>query len=83
MRYLIMCRSLTYAQKAARVLERNGINVGIRRAPQELSGAGCSYTVSIRANKAIKAVEILRKENLLQGRIFETDENGNIREVVM
>lgn len=83
MRYLIMCRSLTYAQKAARVLERNGINVGIRRAPQELSGAGCSYTVSIRANKAIKAVEILRKENLLQGRIFEADENGNVREVVM
>lgn len=46
MRYLIMCRSLTYAQKAAKLLERNGINVGIRRAPQELSGAGCS-TVSV------------------------------------
>ena len=82
MRYLIMCRSLTYAQKAARLLERNGINVGIRRAPQELSGAGCSYSVSVRANKAIKAVEILR-ENLLQGRIFEISTDGNVKEVIM
>lgn len=83
MRYLIMCRSLTYAQKAARLLERNGINVGIRRAPQELSRAGCSYSVSVRANKAIKAVEILRRENLLQGRIFEISTDGSVKEVIM
>ncbi len=83
MRYLIMCRSLTYAQKAARLLERNGIGVGIRRAPQELSGAGCSYTVSVRANKVLAAVDILRKENLLQGRIFELSNDGSFREVFM
>lgn len=83
MRYFIMCRSLTYAQKAARLLERNGINVGIRRAPQELSGAGCSYSVSVRENRILRAVEILRSENLLQGRIYELSSDGSTREVLM
>lgn len=83
MRYLIMCRSLTYAQKAARLLERNGINSGIRRAPQELSGSGCSYSLSVRENKAVKAVAILRNENLLWGKIYELSHDGNVREVSM
>ena len=38
MRYLIMCRSLTYAQRAARVLERAGIGAGIIKAPAGLTG---------------------------------------------
>lgn len=83
MRYFIMCRSLTYAQKSARLLEKNGINVGIRRAPQELSGAGCSYSVSVRENKIVRAVEILRSENLLQGRIYELTPDGGTREVLL
>ena len=45
--YLIMCRSLTYAQRVANALERGGIPARILRSPEELSPAGCSYSVKI------------------------------------
>ena len=47
MRYVFMCRSLTYAQSAARVLEKNAISASVKKAPTGLSGSGCSYSVSV------------------------------------
>ena len=41
--YLIVCRSLTYAQRTAAVLERAGITARILRAPKSIAGEGCSY----------------------------------------
>ena len=70
MRYLIMCRSLTYAQRAARALERSGIGTGVLKAPAGLTGNGCSYCVAVSAAKGQRAVNILRSENLLQGKVF-------------
>ena len=37
MQYLIMCRSLTSAQKSAALLERKGISASVIKAPQGLS----------------------------------------------
>ena len=37
-RYLIMCRSLTYAQRASSALERAGITAVVARALSVLSG---------------------------------------------
>lgn len=47
MRYVFMCRSLTYAQSAARMLEKNAISASVKKAPTGLSGSGCSYSVSV------------------------------------
>ena len=38
--YLIMCRSLTYAQRAQQALERAGIPAAVVKAPQSVSAAG-------------------------------------------
>ena len=45
MRYVFMCRSLTYAQSAARMLEKNAISASVKKAPTGLSGADAA-TVS-------------------------------------
>ena len=34
MQYLIMCRSMTYAQRSAALLERSGISAKVVKAPQ-------------------------------------------------
>ena len=47
MYYLIMCRSLTYAQRVANTLERAGIPARILRSPAEISPRGCSYSVRV------------------------------------
>lgn len=81
MRYLIMCRSLTYAQRAARVLERAGIGAGIIKAPAGLTGNGCSYCVTVSIGKGQGAVNILRIENLLQGKVYLQNTDNTTEEV--
>lgn len=83
MRYLIMSRSLTYAQRAARVLEKYGISAGVIKAPAGLSGNGCGYSVAVSSNRGHKAIDILRKEGLLQGKVYLQKADNSIEEVAM
>ena len=46
-KYLIMCRSITYAQRAQRAHERAGIYGAMTRVPVELSENGCGYGVRV------------------------------------
>ena len=46
--YLIICRSLTYAQRTAAALGRAGITAHIFRTPRQIAGEGCSHCVKIR-----------------------------------
>lgn len=83
MRYLIMCRSLTYAQRAAKILERHAISAGVTRAPAGLSGNGCSYCVTVSYGRGIAAADILRREGLLQGKIYQENTDGTVKEVFL
>lgn len=44
---LIMCRSLTYAQRSSQVLEHAGITATVLKAPQSVSKTGCTYCVKL------------------------------------
>ncbi len=78
--YLIMCRSLTHAQRSARLLERRGIIVAVTKAPQGLSSRGCTYALSLK-RKLEEAVRILKKENMLLGKVYANN-NGAYAEVL-
>ncbi len=64
MYYLIMCRSLTYAQRISSVLERAGITTRILRAPAEISRKGCGYSVKIGRQTLSRALPVLRQSRL-------------------
>ncbi len=78
--YLIMCRSLSYAQKAARLLERAGITATVVKAPQGLSTGGCGYAVTLRKGLD-EAAALLKRNGLLSGKLFGRDGGGAYREV--
>lgn len=80
MRYLILCRSLTYAQKAAAVLERRGISAVIVKAPQHLRDRGCGYAMSM-TRRFPEAVAILQEQKLLTGRLYRKEDSGEYQEV--
>jgi len=67
--YLIMCRSMTYAQKASKLLERYGYTAIVVKAPQELTKGGCGYAVTVRRNIE-EAIDILKKYEIPTGKIF-------------
>ena len=79
MKYLIMCRSLTNAQRAALLLERRGISAVVVKAPQSLRQNGCGYALSL-YRRLGDAVSILRESKLPMGKIYLRNEDGSYRE---
>ena len=81
--YLIVCRSLTYAQRTARVLERAGISGYIMRAPKLISGEGCSHCVKVAERWLAPALKGLNREGLGPKRVFLQNEEGSYSEVTV
>jgi len=81
--YLIVCRSLTYAQRTATSLERAGITARILRSPKSISKEGCSHSVKIAQRYLPDALRVLQRAGLAPKRIYVTAGNGSYQEVDM
>ena len=79
--YLIVCRSLTYAQRTAAALERAGITAHILRSPKSIAGEGCSHSVKRAQRRLAAALRVLHRVGLEPRRIFITAGDGSYREV--
>ena len=74
--YLIIARSVNYAQR----MQRAGIRSRIFRAPRELTDGGCAYDVQIADSDLTAALTALHRESLDPVQIFLT-QRGTFREV--
>ena len=79
--YLIICRSLTYAQKTAAVLERAGITAHIMRAPKNISESGCSHAVKVSERHLADALQVLKRVGLSPERVYIMSADGSYKEV--
>ncbi|MCD7735244.1 MAG: DUF3343 domain-containing protein [Clostridiales bacterium] len=79
--YLIVCRSLTYAQRTAAALERAGIAARILRSPKIIASTGCSHSVKISQRSLAQALVVLKRVELSPQQIFITEADGSYREV--
>ena len=79
--YLIVCRSLTYAQRTAAALERTGITARVLRSPKSIAGEGCSHSVKISQRHLAGALRALHRAMLEPKRVFITTGDGSYREV--
>ena len=78
--YFILARSVTFAQRMQKLLERNGIRCQIARAPRDMTDLGCAYTVRVAAENLPAALTILRGTSLAPVQIFSY-RLGQYREV--
>ena len=78
---LLICRSLTYAQRTAAVLERSGISASVLRTPKRIAVTGCSYSVKISVSRREEVRDLLLRENLLPKSVVYARENGIYEEV--
>jgi len=79
--YLIVCRSLTYAQRAQKLLEHAGITATVVRAPAEATGTGCGYCVKVPENKLADALKTLKRNDYSPIKIL-MKRDGNVFEEV-
>ena len=78
---LLLCRSLTYAQRTVRLLEQSGVSAYLQRAPQGITRRGCSYCVRIRETNLARALEILGGYNLPPEGVYAWNGDGSLRGV--
>ena len=78
MHYLLTFRSLTYAQRAARILERAGVVGTVSRVPKAAATRGCAYGVTIAARHKERAVEVLAAAGLAPERVLKRNADGGL-----
>lgn len=78
---LIICRSLTYAQRTASLLERSGISSHILRTPRQIAVTGCSYSVKVSSNRRNEALSVLNGAGLAPQSVFQSGKSGIYQEV--
>ncbi len=79
---LVRCRSLTYAQRTVRALDRAGMPARLMRLPTELrDGSGCGYCVALGSTGPGAALQVIRREGLAPVRVFCKAEDGLWQEV--
>lgn len=81
--YLIVCRSLTYAQRTAEALERSGITAHIIRSPKVIDREGCSHSVKISERNLADALTVLARVGLTPKRIYIVSRDGSYQEVLL
>ena len=78
---LILCRSLTYAQRTAAALTRNGITSSVLRAPKSISEEGCSHCVKITKHDLSMAITVLDRNGIKPKHVFIRGDDGAYNEV--
>ncbi|NMA25302.1 MAG: DUF3343 domain-containing protein [Clostridiales bacterium] len=78
--YLFICRSLTYAQRTAKALERVGITAIVTKVPQMITPDGCGYCVKVSAKHVSNALIALKDAELYPIKIFVLYADGNYGE---
>ena len=78
--YIILARSVTYAQRMQKSLGRAGIRCHVFRPPRDLTEMGCAYAVRIAVSDLPEALTALHRDNLDPVQIFMYQQ-GLYREV--
>ena len=79
--YLLTCRSLTYAQRTAKALERVGISAILMRTPKEISINGCGYCVKVPEKRLSDALVALKNVDLAPSKVYISTSDGHFNEV--
>ena len=77
----ITFRSVTYAQRGERVLQRAGIGCTLQRTPKWMEQQGCGYCLRLRQPEVSRAVELLRQKQVPLRRVYVSQGDGKMKEM--
>lgn len=81
--YLILCRSLTYAQRTAHILEQGNISSHIMRTPQKIAINGCGYCVKVSERSISRALVLLKEHSIPPKQVFIHNQYDAFEEVAL
>lgn len=83
MKYLLVCRSITYAKRMEGLLQAEGIKGRVVRTPLGAASESCGYSVAVGDDVIHKALAALREKRLLPKKIIRELADGKYAEVVL
>ena len=81
--YLITFRSVTYAQRGERLLNRAGERCSLKRTPRWMEEQGCGYSLRLQTDNIERAVTLLRGEQLPMRKVYLRREDGSLEEITV
>lgn len=81
--FFVTFRSVTFAQRGERVLQRAGISCRIQRTPRWMEEQGCGYCLSLRASSPLPAITLLREQQLPFRKVYVKFDNDTVEELVV
>lgn len=79
--YFITFRSVTFAQRAEKLLNHQGYRVNLMRTPRWMEEQGCGYALKLWTNDIAAAVRLLREGKIQLRRVYVQLEDGQMEEV--
>ena len=80
---MITFRSVTPAQRGEGLLRRAGLDCGIQRTPRWMEEQGRGYSLRIRCQDIMPALEILRANDVSFRKVYLKRENGKMEELAL
>lgn len=81
--YYITFRSVTYAQRGEKLLQRSKYRSTLMRTPRWMEEQGCGYALKVWAKDIYPAVELLRENNVQLRRIYIQRADGQYEEITV
>ena len=79
--YFITFRSVTYAQRAEKLLNQRSIRVSLMRTPRWMEEQGCGYALKFWSKDIMPVVKLLRDNKIQLRKVYAQQENGDMEEV--
>ena len=79
--YYITFRSITFAQRGERLLRQGGVDCVLQRTPKWMEQRGCGYSLRVRPNDALRALELLKRGNAPYSKLFAQTDTGKMEEL--
>ena len=79
--YYITFRSVTFAQRAERLLDGAGFHCSLQRTPRWMEEQGCGYALRIWTMEIRTAMELLRRDRVPMKRLYIQGKDGQLEEM--
>lgn len=79
--YYITFRSVTFAQRAEKLLSGADIRCSVQRTPRWMEAQGCGYALRVWAKEPETAVQLLRSHNISMRRLYVQGMEGQLEEL--
>ena len=81
--YYITFRSVTFAQRAEKLLHQQGIRATLMRTPRWMEEQGCGYALKLWTNAISAVVNLLRDSKIQLRKVYSQTERGDMEEITL